>query len=77
MENKQQCQFWQLWMILALLSCILFPFTGVVAAIKMNRAKYGDYTVAKRWTIVSYILFAFSYLVVLAIMSIHFIQMLS
>lgn len=76
MDNKPNTQFWQLWMVLSLFSAILFPFTGIVAAVKMNAAKYADYTVAKRWTIVTYILFATTYCILLVIMSIRFVHML-
>ena len=76
MENNQNTQFWQLWMVLSLFSAILFPFTGIIAAVKMNAAKYADYTVAKRWTIVTYVLFAVSYLILLVFMTHHFVQML-
>lgn len=63
-------------MILSLVSAFLFPFTGIVAAVKMNGAKYTDYSVAKRWTIATYILFAVSYCVLLVLMSLRFVQML-
>lgn len=77
MENKPQNQFWQLWMMLSLFSAVLFPFTGIVAAVKMNKAKYSDYSAAKRWTILTYVLFAVSYLAILAVMSYRFVQMMS
>ena len=76
MENKQNTQFWQLWMVLSLFSAILFPFTGIIAAVKMKGAKYSDYTVAKRWTIATYILFVVSYLVLLISMTSRFVHML-
>ena len=77
MESKAQNQFWQLWMVLSLFSAILFPFTGIVAAVKMNRAKFSDYSDAKRWTILSFVLFVVSYLVVLVLMTSRFVQLLS
>lgn len=77
MENKAQNQFWQLWMVLSLFSAILFPLTGIVAAVKMNGAKCGDYSSAKRWTILTYILFAVSYIVILVVMTARFVQLLS
>lgn len=77
MENKAQNQFWQLWMFLSLFSAILFPLTGIVAAVKMSGAKCGDYTSAKRWTILTYTLFAVSYIVILVVMTARFVQLLS
>lgn len=76
MENKQNTQFWQLWMVLSLFSAFLFPFTGIIAAIKMIGAKNADYTIAKRWTIMTYILFAAAYCILLVIMSIRFVHLL-
>ena len=63
-------------MVLSLFSAILFPFTGIIAAVKMNGAKNADYTIAKRWTIMTYILFTATYCILLVIMSIRFVHML-
>ena len=77
MENKTTDQVWELWMIISLFSVILFPVTGVIAAVKMNKARYSDYSTAKQWTIATYVLFAVTYLVLLTLMSIHFINLIS
>lgn len=64
-------------MVLPLFSALLFPFTDIVAAIKMNGGKFSDYSVAKRWTTLAFVLFDGGYLVILVLMTSRFVQMLS
>lgn len=85
MENKfEMYPFWQLWMMLSLFSALLFPFSGIIAAVKMNNVRKApegtaasQFAAAKRWTILTYVLFAVCYVVILIALSIHFIHLLS